>query len=224
MRVLRGRDGSVEADREATRELVSTVGETGERGLRVWYPPAQVAFGPRDRANDGYQAARNATIDRGSQPCERATGGRAVAFTGDVLAIVHAEPADPTEPRIDARYEEAMATLETALEGIDVSTGRGEPPATWCPGAHSLSADGKLAGLAQRVRREVAIVAGALVVRDAEAVADVLAPVYDALGVPFAPDSVGSLAAAGATVDRVGVRRAVEDAFVGDNEPTVEFR
>lgn len=224
MRVLRGRDGSVDADGEVTRELVSTASETGEPGLRVWYPPAQVAFGPRDQARDGYQAARNATIDCGSQPSERETGGRPVAFTGDVLAFVRAEPADPTEPGIDRRYEETMVALETTFEGIGVEARRGEPPATWCPGRYSLSADGKLAGLAQRIRREVAIVAGAVVVRDADAVADVLGPVYDALGLPFAPDSVGSLEAAGGSADRVGVRRAVEDAFVGDSEPTVVFR
>jgi len=59
-------------------------------------------------------------------------------------------------------------------------------------------------------------------VRDHEGIADVLDPVYDALGVPFNPATVGSVERAGGTADRERVRRAVERALVGDRESVVE--
>lgn len=226
MRVFRDRRETPAADRERTRTLRTRVAETGESALRVWYPPPQVAFGRRDAAGEGFEAAREAAADAGLPPTERETGGRAVAFTGDVLAVARAEPVDPTAPAIEARYEATLAALEDALDALGVAVERGEPPAAWCPGTRSLRAadgGGKLAGLAQRVRRDVAIVAGAVVVRDADAVADALAPVYDALDVDFDPTSVGSVAAAaGGAVDPGRIRDAVEEVLVGEREPTIE--
>jgi hypothetical protein len=68
---------------------------------------------------------------------------------------------------------------------------------SFCPGAHSLRADGKLVGIAQRVRRDVGFTAGVAVVRDYGLIGNVFSPVYDALGVPFHPKSVGSVARVG---------------------------
>lgn len=201
--------------------LRDRVRRSGDPGVRVWYPPRHVAFGRRDRAADGYERARQAAADHGYPPTERVTGGRAVAFTGDVLAVLRAEPADPADPAIDERYERLLTDVESALEQLGVDADRGEPPKAFCPGTRSLRADGKIAGLAQRVRAEAAVAAGAVVVRDAAAVAGVLEPVYDALGVPFEPSSVGSLAAAGADADGEEVRRTVEDVLVGDAEARV---
>ncbi len=89
----------------------------------------------------------------------------------------------------------------------------GEPPDSFCPGTHSLQATGKIAGLAQRVRRGVAVTAGVVVVSDHERIADVLEPVYDALGVPFDPNSVGSVASAGGPDDSQRVGDAIVEAF-----------
>lgn len=225
MRVCRGPTGSVDADRVLTEELVEHTDGTGEPALRVWYPTEHVAFGRRDATTDGYDRARRVARARGYPTVERAVGGRAVAFTGDVLAFVLAEPADATDPAIDARYEETMAALVAALSECGASVERGEHPDSFCPGTHSLQADrdvpdggrGKIAGLAQRVRREVAIVGGAVVVRDADAVADVLAPVYDAIGVPFDRESVGSIASAtDDAIDQAAIRDRIEAALVGN--------
>lgn len=70
--------------------------------------------------------------------------------------------------------------------------------------------------------------AGCLVVTraDASAVADATAAVYDALGVPFDPETVGSVAEANGPEDPKPVARALEDAFVdgpwGDGEPKID--
>jgi len=222
MHVRRGRATDPASDRDATDALLETVAETNEPGLRVWYPPPHVAFGRRDARADGYERARAVSADRGVPPVERAVGGRAVAFTGDVLAFVRAEPVDVSAPAIDDRYDDATAILTEAVQACGVDVDHGEPPDSFCPGAHSLQThDGKVAGLAQRVRRDVAVVAGVVVVADAERVASVLDPIYGALGVAFDPASVGSLAAATNGVAAEFVRDRIEAALVGDRGATV---
>ncbi len=221
MRVYRGRRDAAASDRAVTRDLIGDVRERGEPAIRVWYPPPQVAFTRRDRARDGYDAARRAATDRGFVATERETGGRAVAFTGDVLGVVRAEPVDATESGIGARYETTVSALQRAFEHLGVDVRRGEPADAWCPGTHSLQAGGKIAGFAQRVRRDVALVAGAVVVRDADAVRAVLTPVYTALDIAFDPASVGTVAAAGGPTDHKSIRQAVESALLSAGEPTV---
>jgi len=222
MHVRRGRAADPASDRAATDALVGTVADTGEPGLRVWYPHPHVAFGRRDARREEYDRARSIARDRGFPPLERAVGGRAVAFTGTVLAFVHAEPADASEPGVDSRYERGSRTLAPALGDCGAEVHRGEPADSFCPGTHSLQTDGgKVAGLAQRVRRDVAVVGGVVLVDDAAAVASVLEPVYDALDVPFESASVGSLAEETSGLDPATVRDRIEAAFVGDRAPAV---
>lgn len=214
MFVRRTRGGDVEADRELTRQLVDRVRETGEAGLRVWSPPPHVSFGRRDRRAAGVEQARDAAEDLGYATATRSSGGQAVAFTAGTLAIVLATPTDDQRSGIESRYEKALADLQRALAKTGVDAERGEPPNSFCPGSHSLSVDDrKVVGLAQRVRREVAVLAGVVVVRDEDAVADLLAPVYDALDVPFDPDSVGSLSLAGGAAEPTHVGDAVVGAI-----------
>lgn len=216
MRVVDGGANSPDADGRVTSALVAKTRRTGEPALRVWYPPRQAVFGPRDRLAAGYDRARALAAEQGFEPVDREVGGRAVVHTGSTLAFVLAEPADAARVDIAARYERVLDRLTAGLASVGVDSGRGEPPATFCPGSHSLMADGKLAGLAQRVRRDVAVTGGLIVVADATSFAAALAPLYRALDVPFEPASVGSVAAAGGSDDRGAVRSAVETALVGD--------
>lgn len=217
MRVLRGRAESVEADRERTDRIVDRAVETGEPALRVWTPHRHVAFGRRDANAKGYDRARTLAREQGYPPVERRVGGRAVAYTGSTVAFSRAIPgADRTA--IDARYDDAIERVQDALATLGIDVREGEPDGAFCPGTHSLQARGKIAGLAQRVRRDVAVVGGIVVVCDHEAIASVLSPVYDALGVPFAPDAAGSVAHAGGPADPDVVCRALVDAIAdGDS-------
>lgn len=61
-----------------------------------------------------------------------------------------------------------------------------------------------------------------VIVTDRDEIADVLAPVYEAIDVPFDPDSVGSVADAGGPASSDAVCDALEAAFVGDAETRVE--
>jgi octanoyl-[GcvH]:protein N-octanoyltransferase len=222
MRVFRGRGDDPAADREATAAVVEQVAATGEPALRVWTPHRQIAFGRRDVRSDGYGRAAAAARDRGFDPVERSVGGRAVAYTGSTVAFARAEPIDDVRSGMQDRYDAATAAVRTALRGLGVPAEEGEPDDAFCPGQHSLQAAGKVAGIAQRVRTDAALVGGVVVVADHAEIADVLEPVYDALDVPFDPDAVGSVARSGGTDDPDTVVEALTDALVGDREPVDE--
>lgn len=217
MRVLRGHRADPAADRERTAALLAAAAG-GTPGIRVWTPPKQIAFGRRDAREAGYERAKRLASDRGFHPIERDVGGRAVPYAGRTLAFAHAIPLEDGRGSIAERYETATEVVLDALRGLGADVAAGEPPASFCPGDHSVrvARGGKLSGIAQRVRSNAALVAGCLIVTptDADAVVDVCEPVYDALDVPFDPDTVGSVAAAGGPSDPETVARALEDAFV----------
>jgi octanoyl-[GcvH]:protein N-octanoyltransferase len=212
MRVFDGRAADIDADRERTRTMFAFTKETGEPAVRAWCPHRQVAFGRRDARADGYEEARRAAADRGFPAVERAVGGRAVAYTGSTVAFARAEPTDGRA--IQRRYDRASSDLRRAFDRLGVEARPGEPPDSFCPGSHSLQANGKIAGLAQRVTDEGALVAGIVLTRDADAIADVLAPVYRALDVPFDPGSVGSVERAGGESEPATVADEIERALV----------
>jgi len=225
MRVLRGRAGSIEEDRAVTRTLAGDVEGSGEPVARAWTPHRQVAFGRRDARSDGYARAKRAAEERGRgfPAYERDVGGRAVAYTGNTVAFVRVEPVEDLRRSTDERYDRAVADVRGALRSLGVEAWAGEPPEAFCPGAHSLSTGaGKVVGIAQRVRQGSAATAGIVLVRDHGEIADVLDPVYGALGVPFDPASVGSVAASGGPDDPTRVARAVESALVGGEDARIE--
>jgi lipoate-protein ligase A len=203
--------------------MVERVGETGVPAVRVWTPGKQVAFGRRDTRADGYEQARKAAENHGFPAVERSVGGRAVAYAETTLAFAHAVPTDETRQGLDERYEAAVETVTDALVECGAAVGAGEPAASYCPGDYSVRAvdGGKVAGIAQRVRQNAALVAGSITVAERTAIRDVLAPVYDALGVDFDQESVGSVVAAGGPSDPKTVRSALEGALVGDRERTL---
>lgn len=223
MHVVRGSLSAVEPDRRVTREIAGLTDRSGEPTLRVWTPPCQIAFGRRDSTRDGYERARRIASECGYTPVERSVGGSAVAYTGSTVAFAVAVPITHGERcGINNRYLEATSALMRALEAVDADVSRGEPNASFCPGQHSVQGVGKIAGIAQRVRRESALIGGCVIVRSADeaAISSVLEPVYDALEMPFDPDSVGSVERAGGPSDVGLVIDSIEAAFVGDRVPT----
>jgi len=211
MRIVRERAGTPADDRAITEALLEHTRERGEPGLRVWYPPRQVAFGRRDRRAPGYERARERAAERGFPPVTRRVGGRAVALSPATLSVVLTAPGDGDRGGIPQRYARVREAIAAACRDLGVDVTEGEPAGAFCPGTHALRADGKLAGLAQRVRRDVVAVGGVVVVAEAAALSSVLEPVYGALEVPFDPEAVGSLAAAGCGADRARVRSVLED-------------
>lgn len=222
MRVRRGREDDPETDESLTRELLLDAEASDEPHLRVWRPPPHCSFGRRDARAEGYERARELATDRGFPPMERDTGGRPTLLTGSTVAVALATPVDAERTGIRDRYETVLGPVQRALWRLGVPAQRGEPADSFCPGSHSLQWRGKVAGFAQRVNRQVALVSGVVLVRDHEVVGEVLEPVYDALDLPFDPEAVGSVARAEGRADPVAVTRAIESAIVGDRSPAVE--
>lgn len=223
MRVLRGAAGSIDADRAVTERMHTRAGVTGEPAVRVWKPPRQVAFGRRDANTSGYERARRAASEHGYPPIERSVGGRAVAYEGSTVSFARAYPIDDLRSGIGDRYDDAAEAVTEALAAVGVDAERGEPERSFCPGAHSLSADGrKVAGIAQRVTADAALVGGIVLPRERWSIAEVLADVYDALDAPFDPGTVGSVRAAGGNGEPDALVEALEAALVDGRSTDVE--
>jgi octanoyl-[GcvH]:protein N-octanoyltransferase len=189
-------------------------GELGEV-VRLHETADLVAFGPVDRASPGFATAVAAARAQGFGSIVRLAGGRAAVFHRRTLAFAWVVPA--TEPRADvrARFETLADVVVEALAVLGVEARVGEVPGEWCPGEWSVSAGGrrKIMGVGQRLVRGAAHVGGVIVVGDAARARDVLVPVYDALGVPWDPATVGSVEDEVGPVSVAEVADAVQDAF-----------
>ena len=165
--------------------------------VRIHRPGREVAFGRQDVASPGYEAATEAAIEHGFAPVERLAGGRAAVFHEGTIAFTRAYP-DPQPPkRTYERFEEVAKLVRDALGRIGVADVRvGEVHGEYCPGAYSVNARGerKLAGIGQRMIKGSAHVGGVVVASGAEAIRDVLVPVYEALELDWDPETTGSAA------------------------------
>lgn len=201
------------ADAAKAREIVSRVamGEMPDT-LRISRPGPSVAFGKRDVVSAGYERARAAARSAGFEPVERIAGGRASVFHEDTLHLSHTiRDADP-RVGVTRRFEKTAELVAQALRGLGVDAHVGEVLGEYCPGEHSVNARGevKLAGLGQRVVRDVAHVGAVVVVGGADRVRDVLLPVYDALDLVWRPATTGSVAAEIAGVEWGDVAGAIK--------------
>ncbi|MFP4590906.1 MAG: lipoyl protein ligase domain-containing protein [Halobacteriales archaeon] len=210
MFVVRGRPADATRDGRVGRAMLERAGRTREAGVRAWRPHPQVAFGPRDVRHEGHPAAARAARAAGLEPTERRVGGHPVALTGTTVACTWVVPIEDARRGLRARYGTVAKRLRGALADLGVEATSGEPPNSFCPGQHSLSAVGKVVGLAQRVTADAAAVSGVVVTADHERIGAVLAEVYPALGLAFDPDSVGSIERAGGEADPSAVEAAVE--------------
>lgn len=217
MRLVRGRAPTPTQDREHSHALVDRAADEETAFLRVWQPPAHLAFGRRDQSRDGYDRARERAETHNIPIIDRSTGGHAVVFTGNTVSVVLVTPINDARSGITERYERVTEQVQDALSDLGVDARQGEPDGAFCPGTHSLSADGKIVGLAQRVRRDVAVVAAIITRSDHEKIAEILGPVYDALDIPFNSDATGSIARAGGETDSTVVCRTIESALAAED-------
>jgi lipoate-protein ligase A len=179
--------------------------------MRLGRPGAMVAFGRRDVASSGYARAVRAARARGFEAVERLAGGRAAVFHERTVAIAHAvADRDPT-PDTRARFDDMAAIVAGALGSLGIDARIGEVAGEYCPGEHSVNAGGrtKLAGLGQRLVKGAAHMGGVVVVGGSDRVRDVLVPVYDALGLEWDPDTVGSVEDELGTGDLESMEKAI---------------
>lgn len=214
--VVRGRRETVSADQAVSTSLADRVASTGIPAVRVWSPPRQLAFGPRDRAASTYEAAAAVARTAGYPPTDRAVGGRAVALTGTTVAVLVAEPVSNPRTGVEARYQRIARAIQRGLWAVGVPAQVGEPEGAFCPGSHSLSCGGKIAGVAQRVRADAALVAGVVLVEDDPDAISLLGRIYDVLSLPIDPAAIGSVEAVGGAADPNRIVAAIESRLIED--------
>ncbi|MDR7303815.1 lipoate--protein ligase family protein [Haloactinomyces albus] len=184
--------------------------------LRVYRPTAPVvAFGRRDTRRPGFDAAVEVVNKAGFTPVLRAPGGRAVAYTEDSLIVDHIDTDPEALSGMDDRFS-GYADLWTEVlraHGVDARTGA--VPGEYCPGAYSVNARGhvKLVGTAQRILRRAWLFSAVAIVDGADVLRPLLAEVYDALGLPFDGDSVGSIRTEAPALTLDSLEGAVLDAY-----------
>jgi octanoyl-[GcvH]:protein N-octanoyltransferase len=198
--------------------------ETGSV-LRLYRPPATVAFGKLDTLSDGYGDAAAAARARGYEPVLRLPGGHAAAYHRASLGIDLVYALDDPIPGTHDRFRETGERLAGALAALGVDARVGEVPGEYCPGAYSVNARGrvKLVGTAQRLVRGAALLGAVIVVRDGEGVRAVLRDVYGALGLEWDDATAGAVDEEVPGVTLGDVERAVLAAY-GDppDEPLDE--
>jgi len=188
--------GSAALDTAVSRELLDEVAR-GERPetLRLWRPADALAFSVVDRTLPGFPAAVAAARGAGFEPFLRLAGGHAAVYAREVLAFAWAIPAPDPRVGIAERFDEVAGLVAAALRALGVEARIGEVPGEYCPGSHSVNARGrvKLMGVGQRVVRDAAYLGGAIVAGGSARLRGVLGPVYQALGLPFDPQALGSV-------------------------------
>jgi len=231
MRVLRGRDPRPAVDREHTAALLADASD-GTPGVRVWTPPRQVAFGRRDAREPGFGRAKRLAAERvradrtrrGGEPSRtRATRSRSHTRSRSSTAGVSSRFRTDTSARsrrlsercgASARRCRPASRRSRSVRAITQSASRVAAKLRGSPSAFG--------GRRARGGLSVCRHAGG---RECRRRCHTAA-VYDALGVPFDPETVGSVAEANGPEDPKPVARALEDAFVdgpwGDGEPKID--
>jgi lipoate-protein ligase A len=205
---------------------VRTIFEQVAAGTR----PATVSITPstrhvgvtrRDTFRPGFQDAVEAAGEMGYPVLVRSSGGGATAADRGTFGFSIIRPVDETNSgrSIMERYDEAAAFVLGAFSRLGVAAEVGEVRDEFCPGDHSIRVGDreggmKVVGIAQRITRRATSVGGIVLVEGEQELARVLERVYDAMQLPFRPQSVGSLHRAG---HRAGVQNAIE-AFAAEAE------
>ncbi len=169
--------------------------------LRIYQPNPTVAFGRRDELNPGFTAAAQACRDLGYDILVRKVGGHAAAYHTGCLVIDHFQPAEDAKTGNNLRYKLFGDMYAQALQLVGVDAAVGEIPQEYCPGEYSVYArlggehSGeriKLVGTAQRVIQGGWWFSTGIVVYNSASLREITSRVYDALGMPLNPATVGA--------------------------------
>jgi len=134
-------------------------------------------------------------------------------FHPGTLSFSMAVPIDDARTGITERFQLISTIMRDAFRTLGADARIGEVPGEYCPGTYSVNIDGsqKVMGVGQRIISGAAHIGGVVVVTGGTTIADVLVPVYEALGIEWDPSTSGDLSSTGATVEQV--RHAIQDQF-----------
>jgi octanoyl-[GcvH]:protein N-octanoyltransferase len=171
----------------------------GSRGATalLWTSSRYVGATHPETHLPGFDEAARLTEERGFPVLVRNSGGGAVAANEGCVSFSLTSPVKDLRHGLYDRYTEGVDLVVAALNKLGVAAEAGEVEGEFCPGAYSVRSGGysgvKIAGLAQRVTRRAARVEALVLITQTTELRDVLRLFYDALELPFRPESIADL-------------------------------
>ncbi|MDY3049423.1 MAG: lipoate--protein ligase family protein [Rothia sp. (in: high G+C Gram-positive bacteria)] len=166
--------------------------------LRIYRPQPTVAFGRRDELNPRFAQARDLAQAAGFEPLVRTVGGHAAAYHQGCLVVDHFQKAADAVSGNHERYGIFGDMFAQALTDLGIPAGVGQLAGEYCPGDYSIwgqlpgGQKIKLIGTAQRVVAGAWWFSSGIVVTGADSLRSVTSQVYEALGLPLDPRTVGA--------------------------------
>jgi lipoate-protein ligase A len=179
---------------------------SGRRGptALTWNSSRYVAPTSREKRLPGFGRAASIAEESGFPVLIRNSGGGAVAANEGSISFSLTFPVEDLRHGLYERYSEGMELISSALRSLGVPAEAGEVEGEFCPGAYSIRSGGergvKHAGLAQRVKKRAARLEALILVSDTAALIPLIERFYEALGLPFQPESIADLDASVAQI------------------------
>ncbi|MBR74445.1 MAG: hypothetical protein CL872_05875 [Dehalococcoidaceae bacterium] len=171
--------------------------------LRVYRGIEQIAFGPADVRNKGYNAAVSYAKQQKFSTVNRLTGGHAVTFHSGTL--VFAWMFNDLDARLKMHYYFDLVSnfFQNIVNEFGLDCFVGEIDGEYCSGEYSLNLDNKvkIAGIAQRIVNKAVYIGGFIAINNSNLIKKMLIPIYKDLGIKWNPQTVGSLADYDSTID-----------------------
>ncbi|MBI52166.1 MAG: hypothetical protein CL779_02990 [Chloroflexi bacterium] len=171
--------------------------------LRVYKGTEQIAFGPSDVRNDGYDSAVSYLKKKKFSAVNRLTGGHAVIFHPGTLIFGWMFHDLQARLKMHYYFELVSNFFQSIINDFGLNCFVGEVDGEYCSGQYSLNLDKKVkvAGIAQRIVNRAVYIGGFIAINNSDLIKEMLIPIYKDLGIKWDPQTVGALNDYDRTID-----------------------
>ena len=181
--------------------------------LRAYKGIEQIAFGPSDVRNDGYDSAVSYLKEKNFSAVNRLTGGHAVTFHPGTLIFGWMFHDLQARFRMHHYFELVSNFFQSVISDFGLNCFVGEIDGEYCSGQYSLNLDKKvkIAGIAQRIVNRAVYIGGFIAINNSDLIKAMLIPIYKNLGINWDPQTVGALNDYDRTIDYIALSSKISD-------------
>ena len=163
--------------------------------LRAYKGTEQIAFGPSDARNEGYESAVSYLKKKNFSAVNRLTGGHAVTFHPGTLIFGWMFHDLQARFRMHYYFELVSNFFQSVINDFGLNCFVGEIDGEYCSGQYSLNLDKKvkIGGIAQRIVNRAVYIGGFIAINNSNLIKEMLIPIYKDLGINWDPQTVGAL-------------------------------